>query len=227
MRTWMRPVAIVLFVALLLLALWSLYDLGKLHGVVELESLRSEHTVLKKRYAALLENSESRARRLAVFERSARIDRQAAEDVKNELAGLEKELQAAREEVEFYRGIVAPGSVQSGLRIHRFRLESDARPGRYTYNLVLTQLKQNRRTVSGVVDWKISGYMQEAPDELGLAEVTQPPVDYLDFRFRYFQSLSGEIILPDGFDATQVALTIRPSGGGIKSAVQVFDWPDG
>lgn len=227
LRDYLMLLAGVVAIGLAIYGAWWVYDLGKLHGSVELESLRAEHAVLKKQSSRLLEEKKSLTGRVAVLERSAGIDRQAIEDVRNDLAVLEEELQAAREEVEFYRGIVSPGAVQSGLRIHRFKLKNDALPGRYVYNLVLTQLTQNKHPVSGVVGWRISGLMLGEPGELALAGVTHPAEEQLKFRFRYFQSLSGVITLPEGFEASNVTLTITPAGNDRQEAVQqVFDWPE-
>ena len=217
----------VVAIGLAMYGVWWLYDIGKLHAVAELESLRTGHATLKEQNLRLLRENKSLTGQVAVFERSAVIDRQAIADVRDDLAGLEEELQAAREEVEFYRGIVSPGSVQSGLRIHRFKLKQDALPGRHVYNLVLTQLTQKNRPVSGVVDWRISGFMLGEPGELALAGVTRPSVQQLKFRFRYFQALSGVITLPEGFEASYVTLTVTPAGtGGQQTVEQVFDWPE-
>jgi hypothetical protein len=207
-------------------AVWWLYDLGKLHGVAELESLRDGYAALQKKNINLLHDYRSLQARVAILKRSGGIDRQAAEDVRNDLGRLEEELQAAREEVEFYRGIVSPGDVQSGLRIHRFTLQDDAVSGRYHYDLVLTQLKHNKSPVSGVVDWKITGFMLGEPGELALKGITRPAEQQLKFRFRYFQALSGQITLPDGFEAAKVILTITPAGKDKQEPVeQEFDWP--
>ena len=223
---WLKAAAGILAFCLAVYAGWWFYDLGKLHGVAELGSLRTGHAFLKKKNTTLLKDNKSLQGRVAILERSSEIDRQAAEDVRNDLGRLEEELQAAREEIEFYRGIVAPGDVQSGLRIHRFTLKDDAVPGRYHYDLVLTQLKHNNRPVSGAVDWKISGFMLGEPGELALKGITRPAVQQLKFRFRYFQALSGVITLPDGFEATKVILTITPAGKNKQDPVeQEFDWP--
>jgi hypothetical protein len=209
-----------------LLAGWWLYDLGKLHGVDELESLRTKNAILEDRNNELSDAADKLREQAAVLERSGQIDRQAAEDIQLDLGQLEEELQAAREEVEFYRGIVSPGDVRPGLRIHRFSLESGTEPGEYHYELVLTQLKRNDRYVSGKVDWKITGSLQGEQGEVGLAGVTDPAVKQLKFRFRYFQGLAGTISLPDNFVAEKVELTIKPAGKTRQEpVVQVFDWP--
>jgi len=210
-----------------LFAAWWLYDLGKLRGVDELAGLRTAHAMLEKRYKKLLKGDVALREKVAILERSSQIDRQAALDVKADLGQLEEELQAVREEVEFYRGIVAPGDVPSGLRIHRFTLEEGVVPGEYHYDLVLTQLKRNDHYVTGIVDWKISGSMLGEQGKLALAGVTNPPVKQLNFRFRYFQALAGKITLPEGFEGEKVILIIKPEGKSKPSPVeQAFDWPE-
>jgi hypothetical protein len=210
----------------LLLAAWQVYDAGKLRGAVELRSLRTEYAVLKRRHAKVLSENSKLREQVAILERSSQIDRQAALDVKADLGELEGALQASREEIEFYRGIISPGDVKSGLHIHRFLLENGIADGEYHYELVLTQLKRNERHVSGVVDWRISGQVQGAPAELTLVDVTQPAVKQLKFRFRYFQDLAGSFSLPDGFEPEKVTLHIKPEGEGKPEPLeQVFDWP--
>jgi len=219
-------VAVVVGLGIALFAAWWLYDLGKLRGVHELAALRTEHAMLEKRHKRLLGEASELRDQVAILDRSSQIDRQAALDVKADLGHLEEELQAAREEIEFYRGIVAPGDVQSGLRIHRFTLEEGSAAGEYHYDLVLTQLKRNDRYVTGVVDWKIAGLMVGEQGELALAGVTNPSVKQLKFRFRYFQALAGKITLPEGFEPEKVTLSIQPGGKSkLPSVEQSFDWP--
>lgn len=219
-------VALIAGLGIALFAVWWLYELGKLRGVEELGALRTEHAMLETRHERLLDEAAALRDRVAILDRSSQIDRQAALDIKDDLGQLEENLQAAREEIEFYRGIVAPGDVQSGLRIHRFVLEEGVAAAEYHYDLVLTQLKRNDRYVTGTVDWSISGIMVGEQGELALAGVTNPPVKQLKFRFRYFQELAGKITLPDGFEPQKVVLSIQPKGKGKLPAIeQTFDWP--
>lgn len=228
MNTMLWRVGAVLLPVLLLLAGWKLYDLGKLHGAAELASLRAEVGELKHVNGKLARESGKLREKVAILERSSQIDQQAAQQVKSELGELEEALQASREEVEFYRGIVAPGDVNPGLRIHRFELEPGMAAGEYHYDLVLTQLRRNDKFVSGVVDWKITGMQGEEAAELALDTVTDPAVGQLKFRFRYFQDLAGTIRLPGGFVPSRVVLTVSPQGESKQTpVVKSFDWPAG
>ncbi len=217
-----------LLVLIVLLAAggWELYDLGKLHGVVDLAMVRTENHTLKRQARKLSSENKEMMSKLAILERSSQIDQQAALAVRSDLGQLEEELQAAREEVEFYRGIVAPGDVNPGLRIHRFALEPGLVSGEFHYELVLTQLKHNDRFISGTVDWKIVGTQAGEPTQLELAGVTDPGISQLKFRFRYFQDLAGIIQLPEGFLGDHVELTVRPEGKTQQApVVQKFNWP--
>ena len=217
--------ALIVVAVIVVYAGWSLYDLGKVRGVIELKSLRTQHGVLEKRNGKLVKDNKQLREQVAILERSSKIDQQAAQDVKADMGQLEMELKAAREEVEFYRGIVAPGDVQSGLRIHRFNLERGNSVGEFHYDLVLTQLKRNDRDATGVVDMRLVGLMLGEPGELALAGVTKPAVKQLKFRFRYFQELAGTIVLPEGFEPEAVILDVIPTGKGKpKPVTQTFDW---
>jgi hypothetical protein len=222
----MKRVAIVLLAGLAGYGEWWLYDFGKLKGAEELKSMRIEHADLRRHYQGLIKDNNALRERNTILERSSQIDQQAARDVQEQLASLQEELQAAREEVEFYRGIIAPGDVASGLRIHRFELTPGLQSDEYHYDLVLTQMKRHDRIVTGLVEWRISGKAGEVPRELKLSDVTQPETDHLDFRFRYFQHLTGIVRLPEGFQAREVVLLVKTTGkDALEPVEQGFDWP--
>ncbi|MGB7932492.1 MAG: DUF6776 family protein [Gammaproteobacteria bacterium] len=204
---------------------WRLYDFGKLKGADELGLLRTEHAELRRHYRDLNRRYISLRERNTILESSSRIDQQAARDIQEQLAYLQEELQAAHEEVKFYRGIMAPGDVPSGLHIHQFELTPGLQSDDYHYDLVLTQMKQHDRIVTGLVEWKIIGNNGGEIRELKLSDVTRPEVAHLDFRFRYFQHLTGTISLPEGFRARTVVLSVKATGKDAVEPVQKsFEW---
>jgi hypothetical protein len=80
--------------------------------------------------------------------------------------------------------------------------------------------------VTGLVEWKIIGSNGDKTRELKLSDVTQPAVDHLDFRFRYFQHLTGILNLPEGFRARVVVLTVKATGkDAVEPVEQSFEWP--
>ena len=206
---------------------WWLYDLGKVHGVDDLKTLRTTHRTLESLHDKTVSDRNTLRDRVAILERSSQVDRQAAQAVRDELGVLQEELQAAHEEIKFYRGIVSPGEGNQGLRIHNFTLTRGLQAGEFQYDLVLTQLQRNDRYVSGKVVWNIIGKQDDVVSELGLDAVTEPGTKSLAFRFRYFQHLTGVITLPEEFVAHKVEITVRASGKKAPEPLaEVFDWPD-
>jgi hypothetical protein len=204
---------------------WWLYDFGKLKGADELKLMRTEHAELRRYYRDLNKENDAMRERNTILERSSQIDQQAARDIQEQLASLQEELQASREEVEFYRGIIAPGDVTSDLRIHRFEV-TPACDQMNHYDLVLTQMKRHDRIVTGVVEWRIIGKNGDKTRELNLSDVTLPEIGHLDFRFRYFQHLTGIINLPVEFQAREVVLSVRTMGkDAFEPVEQSFEWP--
>jgi hypothetical protein len=226
MRKLLVQALVLAVIALAAYAAWRLYDLGKVQGVSELRTLRTAHRTLEAAHGKLVEERDTLRDRVAILERSSQVDRQAAQAVRDELGVLQEELQTAREEIKFYRGIVSPADGKQGLRIHNFTLSRGLQDGEYQYDLVLTQLQRNDRYVSGRVSWNIIGKQDDEVSELGLADVTQAETDYLEFRFRYFQHLTGRITLPEGFLPHKVELRVKASGKKAPEPLaEVYDWP--
>ena len=121
-RYWLWQLLAVMFMGLAGYGAWRIYDLGKLHGAVELEALRREHADLLRHANDLEKSKRELRRRYIMLERSGQIDQQANLEIRQGYGSLQEELQSVREELEFYRGIVSPGDVPPGLRIHRFEL---------------------------------------------------------------------------------------------------------
>ena len=76
---------------------------------------------------------------------------------------------------------------------------------------------------------QVSTYHKERGDEvkrynLGQLSVAKKPTQTISFRFKYFQNLSGEMRLPEGFEPTKVMLTLNPKGKKFKKSVEQFDW---
>ena len=49
----------------------------------------------------------------------------------------------------FYKSVMAPGSVEQGLRIEKFDLAATSTEGEFAFRLVLTQVGDNRNNIAG------------------------------------------------------------------------------
>ena len=130
---------------------------------------------------------------------------------------LQDRIAQLNEEINFYKGIMVPNAADQGLRIERLKFSSNV-PGRVRYSLLLTQVvdKHDYDYVQGGI--RISVVGQEAGQEksFNLSELDHGKEDTVEFRFRYFQRINGELMLPDGFEPREVMVVARSSGANAQ-----------
>jgi Sec-independent protein translocase protein TatA len=216
-------------VVVVLVGLWGLYELGRYqagYNLIEVRSerhqLRSERDELQKRVRQLREEK-------VALERAREIEAQAHKEVQSDLKVLQDEILELKEELAFYRGIVSPGDMASGLRIQSFNVRKNPRTDAYRYQVVLTQVLKNDNFTSGTVDMEIEGIRERGGEKttLSLSDVSVPSEDRIHFRFKYFQEFEGDLELPEGFVPFRVNISVNPSGRRYEPIEETFDWPVG
>lgn len=160
---------------------------------------------------------------LAIAKRASQVNVAAHKQVKLDLKSLQQENVELREEVDFYRGIVAPKESSQGLRIDQFSVKKTAGHNLYHFKLVLTQVKNNQRFTRGTVKLTFEGVKSGLPKTLTLNQLSVEKRKHLTFKFRYFQKLEGDLILPEGFVPRQVRVNVIPRKK--KNIQNHFDWP--
>ena len=58
-----------------------------------------------------------------------------------------------------------------------------------------------------------------------LSQLDKEKTDAVKFRFRYFQNINGEMILPEGFQPREVMVVAQSSGRNAQRLEKTFDWP--
>jgi len=161
--------------------------------------------------------------RVALLDRSTQMDQQAYQDVNSNLRALQEEVLELREEVAFYRGIVSPQEAASGLRIERIELENTGTSERlFHYQLVLTQVLKNQRNASGTVSFSVQGTQNGKPRTFDLGDVSVQKLRSQSFKFRYFQKIEGDVMLPEEFIPRSIEVTINH--GRNKNISKAFNW---
>ncbi len=159
--------------------------------------------------------------RVALLARSSEIDETARAQVKGSITELQDEILELREELAFYRGIVAPDD-GGGLRIQSLKLARGGEDRHWHFRLVLIQsIKQDQRAV-GAIALTVHGVRGGVAVALPLAEVMAKPAGPLGYSFKYFQDFEGDLLLPVGFTPGRVEVEVQPRGG--DAVRQSFDW---
>lgn len=147
---------------------------------------------------------------------------------RSELARTIGELQAqvARQsqELAFYKGIVVQGANSADVKVQQFRIAQGSGPGRYVIRVTLVQPGRPESIVAGVLSLVLEGQKAAVPVKLDLATLTAGRNKDLPYSFRYFESLSPEITVPDGFQPERLSVEVRSSRRGVAPVTQTFIW---
>lgn len=217
---------IVGIVASAILSAWGIYEVGFLKAGYDNESLYSERDLLREQIDIVRGESRQLREQVAVLERAAQIDNEAYAEVERSLKEAQNEMLELKSEVAFYRSIVSPVETASGLTITSFRLASIGEEHSYRFKLVLSQLKTNDQVVTGHARIVWEGLMGGAQKQLGLKELSGGVLDQLKLRFKYFQNIEGDVVLPEGFLPSRVVVEVIPDGKDGTAFKKSFGWSD-
>lgn len=224
-----RPVRRVLMLMLLGVVVASgvavAFHLGKQTAELDLTYLRA----LESRERALEARLDTLTRELADARLGQSVDAQAAQSLRQTISELRDRVAGLREEVTFYKSLMAPSSIRRGLQIAEFELGQGESDNQFTYHILLTQAEERRDWVRGSVQVEVHGLRSRGDgttveEVLPLTELAETEDYPLEFRFRYFQNLSGTLTLPDGFRPRAVLVTMTPRGRVNDRTERSFDW---
>ena len=156
-----------------------------------------------------------------VIEKSVGV--QSVNALRDSFKALHDEQAELRQELVFYRSLMAPGKLSKGLQVASFELFAQS-SGDFTYHLLLTQVTNQRSRVSGSVKINLVGEVAGEAQVLPLTELAQVQRYPLSYRFRYFQDLKGELHLPTGFNPLKVQISV--TGKDAKKVEQTVAWAD-
>ncbi len=206
----------------ILLCAWMGYQYGLVQAGYKGAEVSEERDLLNERIDTLLKERKQLNEQLTTLKRTQAIDREAYDEVRDNLKSLQEEILELREEVDFYRGIVSPSERMAGLNIQTFKIEPAGEEHLYHFNLVMTQVLNNDRFVRGVVNVFVQGVQDGEPQSLEFEDISPNKSVTTSFRFRYFQQMEGDVRLPEGFVPRVINVEIAPKGR--KKISKSFTW---
>ncbi len=160
---------------------------------------------------------------VATLRRSDQISRQANSELQGTLAERDEEIASLRADIAFYERFVGATGQRRGLSVHELKLVPQRDPQLWHVMVTLTQ-NMNRGAVSRgrlqlIVEASEGGRMHK----LGWAELRQQKdAPGLDYSFKYFEQVEGDIVLPAGVKPVRVIARLLPASGA--AVEQSFTW---
>lgn len=204
---------------------WYLSGIG--HEPVtddRLSALRSDAAGERQRVEELEQERSSLQEQLAVLERSGQIDREATQQVREQLKTYEQERVEIEEELTFLRSMVSTLDGKGALQVQRFKLESGGAEGTYRYSFTVTQSMKTDAVASGSIFLAVDGIQGGEARWLPLREITEEKAEKLKMQFKHFQDIEGMIHLPDGFKPRKFIVELKPNTKKLPEIKERFDW---
>ncbi|RLT99410.1 MAG: hypothetical protein D9N14_08520 [Ketobacter sp.] len=190
----------------------------KLHVLDERAELRTETADLKKQLSQAQEQS-------AIHKHGSELERQASERVRKENISLQNRVSELEEAVTFYKSIMAPRKNDKGLRIERLELSSTVNKRRFKYKVVMTQVADNSSYISGNVTMNLVGMRNGSKESVSFETLSKEMESSgIPFKFRYFQNVDGEILVPADFVPEQIEVIAQSKGRKATKLEKRFDW---
>lgn len=174
--------------------------------------------------SALRARNDRLTQEVSTLRRSDQISREANRDLERTLAERDEEIAGLRADIAFYERFVGATGQRRGLSVHDLdmRLQSG---DVWQFTATLTQNLNRGAVNTGRLTLGIEGTRNDRLEKLawsGLRKLNNAPG--LEYSFKYFQQVEGEVMLPPGFKPLRVTVRLVPSGG--SAVEQSFPWPD-
>jgi hypothetical protein len=220
---WHSGLGIAGITLLSLLLAWGIFEFGRYRGGFDAGVAAAALSAVHEQIAELEQQHSTLREQSAVLERSGQIERQAYKQLEGAVTGLQDEILELKEELAFYRGIVSPEDANTGLKIQNFELSGGVPPRQHHFKVVLTQVLNNGTVARGDMQFEVAGLYEGEQKTYTLEQMSKSKTSSV-FRFKYFQIIEGDFMLPDGFEPIKVNLIVTPKSKAHKKLTQAFDW---
>lgn len=210
-------------VIILLVTVGIVYNHGlSMAGFERLAASRRQQD-LQNQILQLETENQSLREALARAERTLQMDQTAYNELDRSLKASAQEIVKLREELNFYRNIISPPNKKSGLRIQSLKLQPVANNKKiYRYKMVLIQALKHDYLVKGKARFEVSGVHG---GENTILRFPQPADKPINFNFKYFQDIEGQIQLPEGFEPQWIKVNVTSWGRNAETVEQTYPWP--
>ena len=187
-------------VALISLCLFTGYRLGNYYQYFQVTHLEQQ----KLRLDYLYQQQADSVERIHTLEVELAIEQLANQQAQNLLKSAAEEHFEVKKQLAFYEKVMAPEKQVVGLFVENVKITATKTANKYYFQVTLVQQQLKRRYSKGYIELVITGSTTDKSVKYKLAEISEIAKKDLKFSFQYFQIISGEFTLPEGFSPESV-----------------------
>lgn len=219
------PTRRVLWVVLVLLLLGAAFAAGFYLSNTDYFEVREQRDSLLAELAQANRSKQQHQRQVAQLQIDADVEQQATNQVREGMAELRQEIADLKSEISFYKGLMAPRDREKGVSIRSLDLLATNNPRKYQFKMVLQQFASEHVVTSGNVSVNVVGKQAGQDLTLSLSELSDDiDSQRIKYRFKYFQNIEGDVLLPDGYEPTRIDVVVVGKGKKPVYLEKKFGW---
>ena len=222
---------LLLLLVLLGLLSWQLFHFGVLRGALDVGGRlddRAALLALQDRSFVIMEQQERKINSLQAQLDTQRkltdLELQAGVELQRELQLSLMERRQLLEQVQFFESILGNEASQAGLRVASIKLRPTDKANEWLLELTLTQVKKHNSRLIGSVMVAVMGQLEGQSIELDLAKIHPKKLSSVRFGFRYYQTLSVPMVLPEDFVAKELMIDVKVKSPKALQLVEQREW---
>jgi hypothetical protein len=219
------PYRSALVIVAVIAACWFVgYRMGNYYHGFQVQTLKEQKVRLDDLYANINESS----RRIQTLEIELEVERLANVKVLNDLTAMKAEHYEVKKELAFYEKVMAPEKQANGLAIDSIKVVATESKNHYRFQIALVQQLLKKAYVKGYVNLVLIGSLNNKPKRIPLSAISEISKSERAFSFQFFQLISGEFILPEGFVVEQISViaeTTKNRWQKYKRIEALHPWP--
>lgn len=210
-----------LLVTSLLVATWYF---SANNAAPQLAALQKELTDAKKTIRKQNTKLEKIEQQLSISQRGDQVSSAANDTLKDTLREREEEVAALQADLAFFQRLVGGRQPKQGLRVQSLVLRPIEHSRGFAFRSTLTQTLRRGETTRGNLKLKIEGVSDNKVVTFDLAQLPahSPEGDTLPFTFKYFETIDGSVVLPDGFSPSRVFVSAVSEQG--ERSEESYSW---
>ena len=213
-------VALVTALLLALVGLYAAFQVGRYTAGYDALHATGERNALQQQLTRLQQDQHGLHLQLAEAQEARVADVRERSEVARTIGQLQQQ------DVELYRGLVAPQAGQqadTAVRVQQFHITASPAAQKFVLRFTLNRVTPPERAVNGTLAITVDGSQGGAPGSADLATLTGGKNE-LAFNFRYYADIEQQVTLPTTFKPDSVTIEVRPARKGVAPYRQTFIW---
>ncbi len=205
-------------------AFYVMYELGRYDAGYDRQAVAQQRTELEVRMEHLEKANRELRTRLAELDtiRVGRAREQA--EVARTMGDLQAQVARESQELAFYRGVVAQGATNVGVKIEQLRITAGSNPSSYMVHMSLVRSGRADSAAAGSIALSLDGAGAQGARTLDLAALSAGKQRELRYNFHYLESFDQELAVPAGFKPERLNVEVRSSRHDVAPLSQTFLW---